>query len=401
MIGYLIPLAICASFISRSLGGIFEILGIVLLFSLLKTKKITTLDLKSFKIWKLSALVIVLVSLIHIFQSNIKPSSFSILRHNFFPLAVVWLFYSFKSKSLSFEKIYKYSLIGASVGIVIAFISCLIQAWGVDGGMVNSLLKDRSKGLTTISGLAYTLSTIYPFFLCFFLNEASLNKSQESRDKKPMYLSLCLLGILLITVFFTKSRGPLLTIILMSPFCLFFFFRKAFYFSLGFSGTVVFLFIYLISSPTQTSSRYFQAFNSRSNEMRINQFKTASLIIKENALLGIGLKRYPEVSREYKEKFDLKYKNHNDHAHNSFLHVSSESGMIFGALFFLTFIFLLYESLFLIKENLYRASFSAVFLVFLLQSFLDHMYHMFFAVLISAIMGMYWIYHLEMNKKNS
>ncbi len=398
MIGYLIPLTIFASFISRSLGGILEILGIVLLFSVFKKRKITRLKLKSFRLWEISAFVIILVSLFHVTQSEIKLSNLSILRHNFFPLVLVWLFYTFESKKKSFRDIYKYSLILGSVGIIIAFLACLIQAWGMDGGVINSLLSNRSKGLTSISGLAYTLSTFFPLMFCFFLHEASLLNSEKNRDKMPVLLSFLVLIIIILTIFFTKSRGPLLAILVISPFCLFFFFRKIFYFSMILSITTVLFFIYMINSPIETSSRYFQSFNSSSNQMRVAQYKTASLIIKENPILGVGLKNYPAVSKKYKERFDLNFKNHNDHAHNSFLHISSEAGLVFGILFFLTFVFLVYESLFLIQETLYKASFSSVFLVFVLQSFLDHMYHMFFAVLISAIMGMYWIYHLK--KKN-
>ena len=395
MILYLIPLAICASFVSRSLGGIFEILSIVGLLTLIKTKKVSSLQLASFKLWSISVLVVVSVSLFHVFSSDIKASNLSILRHNFFPLCLVWLFYSFKERSLPFDKIYKHSLVWASIGIILAFIACLIEAWGMDQGLINSLLNKRLKGLTTISGLAYTLSTIYPLFFCYFLNELSLVKSNKHRNKQTMYSSLFVLLIIILSVFFTKSRGPLLTILLISPFCLFFFFRKTFYASMTFSIATVLFFIYIISSPIQTSSRYFQAFNSYSNKARIAQYKTASLIIKDSPLLGVGLKKYPIKSKEYKEKFDLEYIDHNDHAHNSFLHVSAESGVVFGVLFFLTFLFLFYESLFLVREKIYKASFSSVFLVFLLQSFLDHMYHMFFAVLISAIIGLFWVYHLE------
>jgi len=114
----------------------------------------------------------------------------------------------------------------------------------------------------------------------------------------------------------------------------------------------------------ESKSRYFQAYDSGSNKMRLTQYQVALLAVKERPLLGWGYKNFSYVAKTLKKKYNLPYKNLLSNAHNNFLEAAATGGLISFFLFsgWLFFFFLEIKARTLWEKALFN-SFLVSFLV--------------------------------------
>ncbi|MCX6763626.1 MAG: O-antigen ligase family protein [Candidatus Moranbacteria bacterium] len=91
------------------------------------------------------------------------------------------------------------------------------------------------------------------------------------------------------------------------------------------SASLIFLGVII---PNPVSNRFFSSFNLKegSNQGRLKMWKAAETVILDNPLLGVGIGNYPlevKPSADYREPI---------YAHNTYLDIAAESGIINGAI---------------------------------------------------------------------
>ncbi len=148
------------------------------------------------------------------------------------------------------------------------------------------------------------------------------------------------IGILGAGLFFSWSRGALLALLLAMIVFLFMWHRRAVF--LVFAGLASLPFLPLVL-PEAVVSRYFDIGNmaDSSTSYRVGGWQSAFEMLKNNFLAGIGIGREPWAS--IYPKYALMSQESTPHAHNLYLQIAMEVGIV-GLFVFLAFVFLLYQS---------------------------------------------------------
>ena len=182
--------------------------------------------------------------------------------------------------------------------------------------------------------LALLIAPLASFLFVYFLEV----------NKKMYYLIASLLGFIIL--FFTKSHGALLAVSIALLF--YFIFEKSYRkFSITICALFI-LFIFIFTSPIQ----YFNTFKQQlfspgihlqitSTEIRSHLWRNSLGIIKDNYLLGTGIRSFKNTMNKY---HNINWIEIYPHPHNIFLNVWIELGL-FGLIVFLFIIKQIFISL--------------------------------------------------------
>lgn len=238
---------------------------------------------------------------------------------------LVLFFYAVSNAVMSVEEIKKIKV----VLIVSMTISCLVGLY-----QKYFLHFQRVKGFMTQLDFGCLLSMISLFLISFIIWGQIKNKYY-----KIILIFLSILGLL--NLILTQSRGAWLGFLVGLVF-IFFYQKKKYLLYL-----LVIILLMAAFLPSQYTVRFkssFDLYNNRSNLARIALWKGSYLMFLDNPINGVGLGRF-------KEEYDKSYTQVNTttsvHAHNNFLHILAETGIV-G---FFAFIFFIYHSLMVLSKK--------------------------------------------------
>ena len=201
-----------------------------------------------------------------------------------------------------------------------------------------------------------------------------LFKHQKNKFK-VLLLSVILLMVVL-SIFILLSRGAFIAFAISTFLLIIYFFIKSnirkFIIPLVYSVTI--LLGYFISSNL-INSEGTNIINERVSSINIDRadesiderlrfYSAAIKSIYKNPIIGIGIGNWKIETIRYDAKNLVGYRVPN-HAHNDFLQVAAESGLI-ALIFFLGFI--LYPFIFYLKNKLYKESNHILYLVLIMMS---------------------------------
>jgi|GEM_PF-4443234 len=375
-----------ACLVSRTLTGVIEFLGIILLFhpSVYKSIPILLKKESSYRWWLVFSLFVLTVSSIHFFLGNNSFSDLTRLRHYIFlfSLGAVFLTYENKEKR-SLQDIYKYLLYAIGLGILVGNLKTIYDITNlVLSSQANEIFQTRFRSFTGINSFTYCIAG----FSCFFF----IPFYRSIQNKKVNYFLVASSLLAFFALFFAQSRGPFLIFGLMASFSLFFVDRKK---AIGVSLFCLLILTYVVNLSIgggSSKSRLFQSKKSSSNMMRLSQYQTGLYMIKDNPVLGVGIRNVRRLNKEYKEKYNLSYPKFTSHVHNTFIHIASAFGIFSLALFFV-FLFSLFRDCLHFNNKLLKGISLGLILTFLIQSLWDHMYIRQYAVCFNVVVLFIWL----------
>ena len=146
-------------------------------------------------------------------------------------------------------------------------------------------------------------------------------------------------------LYFSYTRGAIVGFFIALIFSLYFISKKMFYYSV--STLVFFFLVYLliVQSSILSGNRLFQPLASDSNTIRLSQFQTAIYAVKESPVWGLGWRRVEAESLRIKADYNLPHPEFRGHAHNVFLQIAADTGVVGFVLFVLFLFFWFKESL--------------------------------------------------------
>lgn len=183
-----------------------------------------------------------------------------------------------------------------------------------------------------------------------------------------------------------RSRGAIMGYVI--GLLVIFFIKSKRVFKYLLASSLAFLFIVLaIVFSGGGKSNLLQKWNSDSNMIRISQYETALYMLKDNPLFGVGYNTFDEQSGNYKEKYDVKYKDFHSHAHSNFFEFLATTGIIGFSLLLLWHVFWFQE---IWRLNIpYKSIMSSIFAAFLVsgqfQNTITDSEVMFFFMMLYAI----------------
>jgi len=207
--------------------------------------------------------------------------------------------------------------------IVISFILCAvgIVQYFTGFALEGEFLKVFETGKNVrIASTLYNPNAFGAYLILIIFPVIMLGVYEKNKSKKMMYI---LLSILMLTnILMTYSRNALLGFGLGAIVLVIIYSYKLIY-ALGGFGIII-LFIPSVFERIKSVT------NMSGNVIRIKLWKTALMMIKEHPILGVGngnyVTRYNEYIFKYKELRYYSYRNFP--AHNSYLKVQSELGII-------------------------------------------------------------------------
>ena len=310
----------------------------------------------------------IVVSGISILIANNKAESlitFSTYLTFFFSLISIFLIV--KKQKLDIINIFLVFCLGSLIIDSLYILSSLVQDVIIDGNTFSR--SNRYRGFTgNINITAFMLTMKSPVIIYF------LFKHQKNRLKVGL-LALTLL-IVVVSIFILLSRGAFIAFSLSIFLLTIYFFIKSSY-SKFFIPTIcipVILIGYFISSSL-INSKGTNVINDRvssinidradeSIDERLRNYSAALKSISKNPILGIGIGNWKIENIQYEAKNLEGYRVPN-HAHNDFLQVAAESGLI-ALIFFLGFI--LNPFIFYLKNRLYKESNHVFYLTLTMMS---------------------------------
>ena len=310
----------------------------------------------------------IVVSGISILIANNKAESlitFSTYLTFFFSLISIFLIV--KKQKLDLINIFLVFCLGSLIIDSLYILSSLVQDVIIDGNTFSR--SNRYRGFTgNINITAFMLTMKSPVIIYF------LFKHQKNRLKVGL-LALTLL-IVVVSIFILLSRGAFIAFSLSIFLLTIYFFIKSSY-SKFFIPTIcipVILIGYFISSSL-INSKGTNVINDRvssisidradeSIDERLRNYSAALKSISKNPILGIGIGNWKIENIQYEAKNLEGYRVPN-HAHNDFLQVAAESGLI-ALIFFLGFI--LNPFIFYLKNRLYKESNHVFYLTLIMMS---------------------------------
>ena len=326
------------------------------LFSLLRKKQTILLYLG-----------FIIISGISILVANNKVESlivFSTYLTFFFSLISIFLIV--KKQRLDIVNIFLFFCLGSLIIDSLSILSSLVQDTIIEG---NTFLRSNTyKGFTSNINISAFMLTMKSPVIIYFLFKHQKNK-----------LKVCLLGLILlmtvISIFILLSRGAFIAFSVSTFLLILYFFIKSINrkFFIPIIYLAVILLGYFISSSLINSADS-NIINDRissinmdrtdnSIDERLRFYSAAVKSISQNPILGVGIGNWKIEGIQYDAKNLEGYRVAN-HAHNDFLQVSAESGIL-ALLFFLGFI--LYPYQFYIKNQLYNDSNHVFYLIIIMM----------------------------------
>ena len=224
-----------------------------------------------------------------------------------------------------------------SVVIIIAFFVGISKAWFSFDPVKMRFgdFHERSGGFTNYMRYGYASSFLALFGLNIFINRRG-PFFKRYFNAKLFYIATVFCFLAIAT---SQTRGALLSLIVGFPFTIFFYRRKLALALFGVGGLFAAVVIYCsFINPGVTTSRFLNI-NQGSNSVRMSQFLTATKVIKEKPIFGLGGNQFSYNVKAYKEKYDIWAKKYEGHTHNIFLEHATSFGVLGAVLLALFFIF--------------------------------------------------------------
>lgn len=264
-------------------------------------------------------------------------------------------------------RILKVSCLGISIGIL-----CLIYQ-GISGDV-------RAAGF-------FGHPMTFAGYLCMYLPLLLLGYFKSLFGTKYKYLSGIMFLAGLAALIFNGTRGAWLAIAITTGILLLYYmFKNKRNFIVGIvlitvcGGILVNNSAFMNRMSTITDNKY------QSNSERLLMWNSAWNMFKDYPVLGVGLGQYKD---NYQKKYiSSKAKEPNlEHAHNNFMQMLAENGMVgfFGFMTMFTYIIWYNFRKFLTSKNIYSIAICAVTITLLLQGFTEFNFGN------SAVVKAYWL----------
>ncbi len=354
------------SFISIAAGNIFLGIAVLFLFIYSYRKKIT-IDINIKNYYRVIAFFILTMLLSALFSGNMiyglkRWADMWIWR--FMPFIVITTMITERNKSLNILKV---SCLGISVGIL-----CLIyQGLSGDG---------RAAGF-------FGHPMTFAGYLCMYLPLFLIGYFDNLFGIKYKYISAIIFLAGCVALIFNGTRGAWIAVAITSGILLLYYmFKNKRNLLIGIvmialcSGILVNNAAFMHRMSTITNNRY------QSNSERLLMWNSAWNMFKDHPALGVGLGQYKD---NYQQKYiSPKAKEPNlEHAHNNFMQMLAENGIIGFAGFITMFAYIIGHNFrkFLNSKNIYSLAICAVTITLLLQGFTEFNFGN------SAVVKAYWL----------
>lgn len=353
------------SFVSIAFGNIF--LGIAaLLFLICIYKRKVTIDIETKKYYYSIAFFVLTMLASAIFSGDIvyglrRWADMWVWR--LMPFVIITCCVK-KEDSI---KILKASCLGISIGIL-----CLIYQ-GVSGD-------DRAAGF-------FGHPMTFAGYLCMYLPLFLLGYFENLFGTKFKYVSGIMFLAGLVALIFNGTRGAWIAVAMTAGILLLYYmFKNKHNFIVGIilvavcSGLLVNNSAFMHRMSTITNNKY------QSNSERLLMWNSAWNMFKDHPVLGVGLGQYKD---NYQQKYiSPKAKEPNlEHAHNNFMQMLAENGIVgfFGFMTMFTCIIWYNLRKFLTSKSIYSIAICAVTITLLLQGFTEFNFGN------SAVVKAYWL----------
>lgn len=332
------PLALCL-FISVSLIPIYHLLTVLAFVILYKNKEISFKALTP-SAWALIAFVGVQLTsaLINFSSMQDVGRSLGTLKYPLFGIMSLLIFQNQDLQQSDFFKRHaKYAFNIFILTMWIAFIFSAVKVHsGLDYFKAHYIAVAEGKENTRFSGFTDIMRYGYGSGLVFLTLVACYLNTKRHEVTKKSYLTLAVI-VTFAAVYFSYTRGALLAILLGIP-VIFYFFNKRLTLILGVISMVIIgsmAAVFLMGG--NNSSRFLQGSDSSGNKMRTSQYYAALYAFQEKPIIGFGPQQFKFHAKEIKEKHDLLYPDFESHAHNIYLQIAADTGII-GIITFLIFL---------------------------------------------------------------
>ena len=309
----------------------------------------------------------IIVSGISIIMANNKAESFiTFSTYLTFFLSLISIFLIVKKQELDIVNIFLVFCLGSVIIDSISILSSLVQDTIVEG---NTFSRGNTyKGLTANINISAFMLTMKSPVIIYFL-------FKHQKNKLKVWLLALVLLMVVISIFILLSRGAFIAFTISTFLLTLYFFiksinRKFFIPAIYLAVIVVGYFIsssLINSADSNIINDRISSINidrtDNSIDERIRFYSAAVKSISKNPILGVGIGNWKIEGIRYDAKNLDGYRVAN-HAHNDFLQVAAESGLI-ALLFFLGFI--LYPYKFYLQNKLYSESNHIFYLIIIMM----------------------------------
>ena len=310
----------------------------------------------------------IIVSGISIIVANNKAESFiTFSTYLTFFFSLISIFLIVKKERLDIVNFFLVFCLGSLIIDSIYILSLLVQDIIIDGNAFSR--SNIYRGFTANINISAFMLTMKSPVIIYFLFKHQKNKF------KVLLLSVILLMVVL-SIFILLSRGAFIAFAISTFLLITYFFIKSNIrkFTIPTIYLVTILLGYFISSNL-INSKGTNIINERVSSINIDRadesiderlrfYSAAIKSISKNPIIGIGIGNWKIETIRYDAKNLVGYRVPN-HAHNDFLQVAAESGLV-ALIFFLGFI--LYPFIFYLKNKLFKESNHILYLILIMMS---------------------------------
>lgn len=312
---------------SVSILSAYQILfSIALAYYTYLSFKSKTLALPKSAYWLLAFLIVASITTILNFDLMPKPDkNFGRLKYFLYGIVGIYVFrYWIKETPDKIKKIIIHTFL---LSVVVAGV------WAL--GVYVFTDEKRARPLTETMRYGYGSAMLLLSLISAYLNREKLKELVNSK----FLLTAIIIGFG--GMFFTYTRGALLGFLCGLPFVLYFYKKRMVIWGLVASGVVLGVLggFYLFGTQTNTSFRLLSTKGFSSDEIRLSQWQSAVIAVKERPYFGWGLSNFHTQVERIKNTYDLGAKQYVDaHSHNVFLEIAAGTGLV-GLFLFLAWLF--------------------------------------------------------------
>lgn len=327
LIASFFPLAL-GIFVSVSLLPLFHLLILASFTAALFLSKSTLNRSLPASVWVLLVYILVqILSGVINLEALQKPvHAIGSVKYPLIGLIGVFLFQNFKLKPEHLRWI-KYAAHLFLFSIIAAFIYGFFKVYfnyDLKTGLVG-VYEDRLCGFTDIMRYGYGSALVSLFFVSLILNYSKL--SLDRLIPRPYFLFVFAIGF--VGFFLSYTRGAMLGFLIVLPMIFYFYRPKIGKLVATISAILVALMVVISLLGGLTVSRFFISATNASNTIRISQYKAAWHAFEEKPLLGWGPQQLKYYVKDLKIKYNLEHQEYyGEHAHNIFLEILANTGIV-------------------------------------------------------------------------